>query len=113
MNLLIILVLTLLAIQIIAFVASILFFHFLNQKHETIMALSKAEFDLLREQINEATNKIAAKIEELIERAKSPGLSIEDEQAVYDGFTAISEQLKALAADPENPVPDPEPNPGE
>jgi uncharacterized coiled-coil protein SlyX len=52
-------------------------------------------------QLNDATNDIATELDEL--RGQVAGL----DQATADKLTPIVERLRGLAADPQNPVPDP------
>lgn len=55
--------------------------------------------------LNEATNEVAAKVEEL------RGIINSDDPAVETALNEISARLKGLAADPEAPVPPVEPTP--
>lgn len=80
----------------------------LAEVKENIMSL-KESFEALRVEMNDATNKLAAKIDALIEQNNRTDLTEAEEQAVLDGFQGVSNQLKALGADPTNPVPSDEP----
>lgn len=57
--------------------------------------------------INDATNAIAAKIQALTDRLNAPGLTEAETNEIKADLAVLQSQLEALAADPENPVPDP------
>lgn len=77
----------------------------LKEIKESIMSL-KESFEALRVEMNDATNALAAKIDFLTSQSQRTDLTEAEEQAVLDGFRAVSNQLKALGADPTNPIPD-------
>lgn len=66
---------------------------------------TKQDFDTLLAAVNTATNKIAARIQALIDKLASGGLTPAEEAEVQAGLAAAVAQLEALGADPENPVP--------
>jgi len=70
-------------------------------------AATKAAVDEVLARINESTNTIAAKIADLVARLNAPGLTESETNDVKAQLTALQAQLESLAADPENPVPDP------
>jgi hypothetical protein len=75
------------------------------------MAKTKADFDALFAQVDAETTRIATRVLELLEQIKGGGLTEADEEAAFASATVQLEKLKAIAADPENPVPDEEPTP--
>lgn len=92
---------------VIAGVINFIVFYYLTIKINSIMAFTKEQFDVLRDQINAATNKIAEKIADLTEQLKAGGLTPDEEAAIFADFEAVVATLEGIAADPENPVPDP------
>lgn len=67
---------------------------------------TRAEFDAVVAKFNDATNSIAARITALEDRITNAGLDSETEAAVLAELHAVADGLKALGADPENPVPE-------
>lgn len=63
--------------------------------------------DLLHalEDIDTATNEVAAEIDELRQQVKI-GMTAEDVEAVHARLHGQAERLRGVAKDPENPVPD-------
>lgn len=72
---------------------------------------TKADFDALRNDLNDSTNAIAARLDSLATQVQQGGMSSVDENAVLAELQAASAALKALGADPDNPVPTPTPVP--
>ena len=72
---------------------------------------TKQDFDTLLAAVNEATNRIALKIQALIDQLAAGGLTSADEADVQAKLEAVKTQLEALGADPADPVPAPEPFP--
>lgn len=103
-------ILNIIIIAILGFsgIVSLIVFYYLTIKINSIMAFTKEQFDLLRDQINVATNKIAERIADLTEQLKTGGLTPDEEAAIFADFEAVVATLEGIAADPENPVPDPE-----
>lgn len=73
--------------------------HHLNRKVDKLMAVGQ-EVKAVLEQLNTATNDLAARIDALV-AANQDDLS-PDAQAE---FKAISDRLNSLAKNPENPIP--------
>ena len=69
-----------------------------------LMAL-KADFETLRLAMNDATNKIAARIEDLMSKITAGGMTAAEEDEVKAGLQAEVGRLKALGVNPEEPVP--------
>jgi hypothetical protein len=57
------------------------------------------------------TDRIADKIDELVESLKAGGLSKEEEAQVFADLQAHSDRLKGIGADAADPVPNPLPAP--
>lgn len=72
---------------------------------------SKVEFDETIAQINAHTNGVAARITALEAKVAAAGLPPEQEEELLGELRQIAAGLEALAADPTNPVPEPEPTP--
>jgi hypothetical protein len=72
---------------------------------------TREEFDAVVGKFNEATNAIAARITKLEGTIAGAGLSAEAEATVLAELHAVADGLKALGADPSNPVPEPVPMP--
>lgn len=68
--------------------------------------VTKGDFDALLAAVNDATNKIAARIQALIDKQNAGGLTAEEEEAVKAGLEAEVAKLQALGADSTNPVPE-------
>lgn len=66
---------------------------------------TKEEFDAVVQKFNEATNEIAARIKALEGTITGAGLSAEAEASVLAELNAVADGLKALGANPDNPIP--------
>jgi len=66
---------------------------------------TKEEFDALVQKFNDATNDIAARITALQGQITGAGLSAEAEANVLAELNAVADGLKALGANPDNPIP--------
>lgn len=75
------------------------------------MATTKAQFDEVLAAIDAETTRIATKVLELLEQVKGGGLTADEEDAAFALATAQLKKLKAIGADPENPVPPSEEEP--
>jgi len=71
----------------------------------TVIGEKMAKYEEEFGRINDATNALAAKVEELRNRIDS------DDPQVEAILNDLESRLRGIAADPENPVPDPEPEP--
>lgn len=60
--------------------------------------------------VDEETNRIAAKIDELVAKLEAGGMSEAEEAEALEGLTAVADRLKTIGADPADPIPAP-PNP--
>lgn len=89
---------------VIAVVIMLQQFNLKKQLEKFIMA-TKQSFDDLRTAMDDETNALAAKIDALTAKIAAGGMSAEEEAAVLADFTAISERLKTLGADPAEPIP--------
>jgi hypothetical protein len=95
-------VLTVLSVLIICLVALLLW------RMEKIMA-TLADFESLLAAMAAETDRIAAKIQELINLISAGGLTAEQEEQVLSGLTSARDRLASLGLDPEDPIPpDPE-----
>lgn len=72
---------------------------------------TKADFDTLRNDINTATNNIAARIARLEDIIRNSGLTGAEEDQVLAELASLKNSLEAMGRDPENPVPPVEPPP--
>lgn len=78
---------------------------------------TKADFDQLIDQFDQATNAVAARLESINARlqevidANAGSISAADAAAIQSRLTAEVEQLRALGSDPANPIPEPPPAP--
>lgn len=66
---------------------------------------TKQDFETLLAAVDEATNKIAARIQALTDKLGQGGMTAEEEAAIKTSLEAEVAKLQALGADPENPVP--------
>lgn len=82
--------------------------HFLNQKVNRIMALAE-EIRALLAKIDAATNAVAERIAQLKAQIKN-SLTDAEVADIQSQLTAAEARLRAVAADPDNPVP-PAPTP--
>jgi predicted PurR-regulated permease PerM len=78
----------------------------LFNKINTLMATVKEQFDALNTRLNEATNRIAERLEALEETVQNMGLTAEQEQQILATTEPLIAQLEALGRDPENPIPE-------
>lgn len=62
-------------------------------------------FSDLAQQMNDETNAIAARIDALIAAQQAGGMTAEEEAAALAEMQAISDRLKVLGTDPNNPIP--------
>jgi predicted nucleic acid-binding Zn-ribbon protein len=74
------------------------------QKENKIMA-TQAEFNVILSDIDAETNRIAAKIQELVDKLAAGGMSATEEDAVKAQLSTQLDKLKGIGADPTNPVP--------
>lgn len=84
-------------------------FRELFERQGNIMAL----IDDLRAHISAldaATTEVAKTIEALLAKLGNPSITETEKQEVLDALAASTARLKALAADPNTPVPPPEPD---
>ena len=65
-----------------------------------------AETKQLVVELNDATNAVAAKLDKLITNADG-GLTLEEAVEHNAALAAIRDQLRAMGADPANPIPTP------
>jgi len=76
----------------------------LGQKMENIhMALTT--FLALLQAINTETDRLAAKIQELMDTVETGSLTGAEEEQVLNGLQAIKDRLTVIGADSNNPVP--------
>jgi predicted Ser/Thr protein kinase len=76
----------------------------IQQKVENTMATLQNFKDLLAA-VDAETNRIAAKIEELVGQIGGGGLNETEEAEALAGLTAVAERLKTIGASSTNPVP--------
>lgn len=67
--------------------------------------MAKASFDELRTAFNAATNKMAAKLQKLIDQNNRTDMTEAEEAETEAGFRQLVSDLEVLASDPEVPVP--------
>lgn len=79
----------------------------IQQKMETLMASLQNFKDLLAG-VDAETNRIAARIEELVAQIGGGGLTEAEEEEALAGLTAVAERLKTIGASSTDPIP-PEP----
>lgn len=80
----------------------------LLRKVDALMAITKQQFDELREAFNQETNALAVRIEDAILAAKNNGgLTGPEGDAVFADLTAVRDRLKTLGASSTDPIPDP------
>lgn len=77
----------------------------LISKQEIFMASTKQDFDSLREAMDNETNRLAAKMQELIDKVATGGMTEAEEADVLAQFTAVKDRLASLGADPAEPIP--------
>lgn len=77
-----------------------------NQQLKQLEKIMSTTFDAKAfiAELNAETDTLAAKIDALLAKLGS-GVSLD--QSDIDGFTAVSSRLKALGADPADPIPTP------
>lgn len=76
----------------------------IQQKMETIMASLQNFKDLLAA-VDAETNRIAAKIQSLVDGLSGGGMTDAEEAEALAGLSAVADRLKTIGADPSNPVP--------
>ena len=76
----------------------------IQQKMETMMATLQNFKDLLAA-VDAETNRIAAKIQALVDQLSAGGMSDAEEAEALAGLSAVADRLKTIGADPSNPVP--------
>jgi len=76
----------------------------IQQKMETMMATLQNFKDLLAA-VDAETNRIAAKIQALVDQLSAGGMSDAEEAEALAGLSAVADRLKTIRADPSNPVP--------
>lgn len=67
--------------------------------------MAATTFEQLRAALNEATNKIADRLQALHDKLDQSGISAADEQAAIDALLVEVDRLHAMGTDPANPVP--------
>ncbi len=72
------------------------------------MATLQSFKDLLTA-IDAETNRIAAKIDELVAKLGAGGMTEAEEAEALASLSAVSDRLKTIGTDPANPIPTPEP----
>lgn len=65
------------------------------------------EFNAVMKAIDDETNRIAAKVTDLLQQVASGGLTATEEAALLETAQAELAKLQGIAADPTNPVPTP------
>jgi ABC-type transporter Mla subunit MlaD len=78
----------------------------INRKARKIMALQQEFLDVLK-RIDDATTAIGERIQKLLDQLAAGGLTSDEEAAVLAQAKAQAEKLEGIAADPNNPVPNP------
>lgn len=76
----------------------------IQQKLETAMATLTSFKDLLAA-VDAETNRIAAKIQSLVDQLAAGGMTEAEEAEALSGLTAVADRLKTIGADPANPIP--------
>ena len=76
----------------------------IQQKASIAMATLQNFKDLLAA-INVETNRLAAKIQELIDKVTTSGLSGPEEAEILADLQAVKDRLSTVGADPSNPIP--------
>lgn len=76
----------------------------IQQKMETMMPTLQNFKDLLAA-VDAETNRIAAKIQSLVDQLGGGGMSDAEEAEALAGLSAVADRLKTIGADPSNPVP--------
>ena len=76
----------------------------IQQKMETTMATLQNFKDLLAA-VDTETNRIAAKIQSLVDSLGGGGMTDAQEAEALAGLSAVADRLKTIGADPTNPVP--------
>jgi len=79
----------------------------IQQKADKAMATLQSFKDLLTA-VDAETNRIAAKIDELVAKLEAGGMSEAEEAEALEGLSAVAERLKTIGANAADPIP-PEP----
>ena len=72
---------------------------------------TKEEFLEKFGEVDTETTRIADKVQELVDKIKTGGMSVTEEAEVFNTLSAHLDRLRTVAVDPDNPVPDPIPDP--
>lgn len=73
-------------------------------KWEKIMATAQ-DFKTLVSEINTETDRVAAKIQEIMDKVSSSGLSGAEEAEILGDLTGVRDRLATIGKDPANPIP--------
>ncbi len=77
----------------------------INEKLGGTMAKLQDFKDLLGA-VNTETDRIAAKLQEVIDKVENSGLTGAEEDEILADLTALRDRTAAIGADPANPVPE-------
>lgn len=84
----------------------------IQQKTEQAMASLQSFKDLLAA-VDVETNRIAAKIDELVAKLEAGGMTEAEEEEALAGLSATADRLKTIGANPADPIPPVEEPPAE
>lgn len=79
--------------------------HFAIQSLEEYVMSTLADFEDVLGKLDAETTRIADKVAELVAKIQAGGLTLDEETQVKTALDAELAKLKAIGADPQNPVP--------